>query len=135
MADPVVVGYEGQKFIIDTNTRALGLYRPNYAGAGSFWSARETGGDGDAAYVVPASKKFCLLQHNWTCIGAEGQIFIYDHDTADSSGGTQVWQGSGVLDLQCSTPYYREFAAGQYINMKSDATNLNWTLFGVETDA
>ena len=82
MADPVVVGYEGQKFIIDTNTRALGLYRPNYAGAGSFWSAREQGTDAAGqAYQVPASKKFCLLQHNWTCIGAEGQIFIYDHDT------------------------------------------------------
>jgi len=30
---------------------------------------------------------------------------------------------------------YKEFAAGQFINLKSDSTQLNWNLFGVETDA
>ena len=137
MAEPVLVGYEQNKFIKDSDTKALSLHRPNYAGAGSYWSARVQGTDASAAtaYEVPATKKFVLLQMNWTCTGAEGQILIYDHDTADTAGGTEVWRGSGVLDVQCSTPMYKEFAAGQFINLKSDSTQLNWNLFGVELDA
>jgi hypothetical protein len=137
VSDPVVIGYEQNKFIKDATSRALSLHRPNYAGAGSIWSAREEGTDASSAsaYQVPVSKKFILLQMNWTCTGAEGQILIYDYDNPDTAGGTEAWRGSGLLDVQCSTPMYKTFVAGQYINLKSDSTNLNWNLFGVEVDA
>jgi len=135
VSDPVVIGHEQNKFIKDSTSKALGLFRPNYAGAGSYWSGRHI--DDTTAYQVPADKKFIILQMNWTCFGSDGQILLYVHNVADSSGGTEIWRGSGISgDFgQCSTPYYYEVATGNYLNMKSDATNLNWNIFGVEVDA
>ena len=135
MTDPILVGKNQVKFVMDGATRALGLGNPAYTPSGSGTEAMEYQG---TDYQVPVGKKFCILSISWNCTYSGGSGLDigfgvgsgtpYYNIASFALNGTMTG-GSQMQNLD----FYSEVPAGNYITQTSRLAAL--TIFGVETDA
>ena len=119
MVDPVTIGDGTNKWLFDSNTKFVSLYRPsNSTGTVSYYDTSA------AAYLVPAGRKFIILG-----ISGTGQLINYD--TVVDNYGTEVYQtGSGTAQLY--TPVWIEIPAGNYVNDYITVAHQG-SMFGIET--
>ena len=135
---PVVIGWQGNKFLKDANSKAFSLYQPNGllndSNYTSFYSSETS-----AVYQVPADKAYVILQI--TLVGASDSAFQKNmmlgySTTQDSSTGftkVQHWQSSVMnpYTYEC----YISIPTGNYITGFGEANSGNLILSGVEIDA
>lgn len=136
--DPVLIGFNQFKFLKNSDTRALTLYRINDS---SGYEVMENRG---SAYQVPADKKFIILHCTMTLSGTSATyqgVTWWEHTAANASGGTEVMShftplvsGDGA-NLVYDFETYIEIAGGNYINTQHDSNLIREIMTGVEVDA
>ena len=136
MTDAIILGYESNKFVNDTNTKALTLYRPS-DGAGYDALRSNEGSD----YQVPATKTFTLLKCVMTLSNSHANyqgVTWWQHSSAGVAGGTQIFGHytpqitSDNYTLPYELPVYMQISAGNYINTQHDSAQIVETIVGVE---
>ena len=131
MTDPVTIGGYGAKWLKDSDTKAIGLFKPDPNSNTSLHNC-DTGTD----YQVPSGKVFIMLSANVINYNEDHTVTLYQHDSADSSGGTQIFEAqsnhsglnSGIAN---NINTYITVTAGNYINHSGGM----FTCMGVETSA
>jgi hypothetical protein len=136
MADPILVGKNEVKFLMDGNTRALGLGNNAYTPSGSGTKAQQYQG---VDYIVPVGKKFCILSISWNCTYAGGSGIDIGYGVGAATPYYNIASfallgnvGSGGNQMQ-NLDFYSEIPAGNYITQTSRLAGV--IIFGVETDA
>ena len=136
--DPVLIGFNQFKFLKNSDTKAITLYRTDDA-AGYKVMVNSQG----SSYQVPADKKFVIL-HCTTTLSGTGATYQgvawYEHTVANASGGnkrmghyTPMVTGDGA-NLVYDFNVYVEIAAGNYINTQHDSAYIREIMTGVELD-
>ena len=137
--DPVVIGYQSNKFVKDSTTKVLTLYRPS---DGSGYDALRSNEGSD--YQVPLGSKFTILKCTITLSSDNANyqgVTWWQHSSAGVAGGTQIFGHftpqvpTDTYTLPYELPVYMEITAGNYINTQHDSAQIVETITGVESDA
>jgi hypothetical protein len=138
MAEPVVIGNEQNKFIKDTNTKALTLYNTTFEPNNTYTAMQENA----ANYQVPVGKKFVVLRIKiYGSNTAFGNVHLYEHSSASTSGGSSKFYTQNATDANAKFNMidvpnaYIEFATGNYINFFFSEARAICIIYGVELDA
>ena len=125
MVDPVTIGYGTNKWLFDSNTDFISIFRPSN-GTGTY-SLHDTT---DSDFLVPVGKKFIMLGMAFDT----AELSMYTNTTPDTtSGGSQVW-GQEDDDTNSPKATWIEFAASNYVNVYvSTGAGSMGTAWGIET--
>lgn len=132
MAEPVVIGFEQNKFIKDSNSKLITLIENSFIASYRALEVAETNTD----YQVPAGKKFIILSVSMSSEGStNSKNKFFAHNVANAAGGTEVLHMNlaGVGQIQ-TFPTYITIDAGDYINVYPDTNGCSYNVVGVELD-
>lgn len=131
MTDPIVIGFNQNKWLKDSNTKMLTISKINYT-SGTY-SLEENQTD----YQVPVGKKFTLLNASFS--GNNNYEIKMTYGGSPNVAGTEIMRfghgnstGAGAPQ---NVPLYSEISAGNYITVVSNGTDSYVTVIGVEEDA
>jgi hypothetical protein len=131
MTEPVTVGIQNNKFVIDgTTVKAMTLYRAT-TGNGAATLHDET----DNNYQVPVGKKFIILKIMLQQAGAEDRGEFWNSALIDSQTGFRFAYMNTIASGQLLFDVYYEIGAGRYITYwKNAGGNCTTLVTGVEVD-
>ena len=123
MVDPVTIGFGTNKWLKDSDTNFISLFRPSTA-----TGTRTMHEDTNIDYIVPAGKKYIILGIGFDVT----EIEIY-YDPVVDTPGTMVW-GQEVQSFKPNAVVWIEIPAGNYVNVMCAApAQAKGTLWGIET--
>lgn len=140
MAEPIVIGWGQNKFVKDSNTIGITLYKNSESGGSDPQSLRQNG----SVYQVPANKHFILL--SLTFIGSSMNTYgngrFYFGPTANSIAGATLFSflnfeanTTGQADNKINIDMYVDIPENNYITYNSGDSNSTVSIVGVELDA
>lgn len=131
MTDPVTIGFSQNKWIKDSDTKALSMSTDPDQGTSSFRNMID-----NSDYEVPTGKKFVILKIGITFGYNTARRFeIWISTSANSASGTQILYAKNEAQIS-EWETYVEISAGKFINYYNEASDWNTCIIsGIETDA
>lgn len=121
MVEPVTIGFGTNKWLKDSSTQFIALYRPSNAGGTLTYNNQ------GSAYLVPAGHVYIILGSSF-----DGSVHTITYDPVLNNYGTTVWQSSGAT-ADINLPMWIEIPAGNYVNISVSGSNIQGAVWGIET--